>query len=186
MTPEDFARFLERLSPDAEEANRRYIRLHEKLVGFFYLRGIAATGQAADDTLDRAAVKICAGTPVPDVPKYCLGIARNVASEMYRREQRERATFLLFLQNLADNSDEEIERIQRILKPCFDQLATEEQELLAAYCQIFRGRARAEHRRQLAETMNTTVPSLRMRVTRLRTILTACAKKRSSESSAQL
>lgn len=186
MTPEDFARFLEHLSPDAEEANRRYMRLHEKLVGFFYLRGIASTGQAADDTLDRAAVKICAGTPVPDVSKYCLGIARNVAREIYRREQRERATFLVFIQNLADNSDEEIERIQHILRPCFEQLAVEDRELLAAYCQIFHGRARAEHRRALAETMNTTVQSLRMRVTRLRSTLTECVKHRSKQSPARL
>ncbi len=181
MSPEEFARFLEHLSPDMEEAGRQYTLLHKKLAGFFYLKGVSEPGMAADETLDRAAVKICAGTPVPDVPKYCIGIARNIVREGLRREQRERAVFQSFVENLNDDSDEEIERIERVLKPCFEQLADDERELLFGYCQVLRGRARAEHRRQLAEAMKTTVLALRMRVTRLRGILGECVEKRSRE-----
>jgi hypothetical protein len=176
VSPEAFARLLGALSPDADEAGRLYTRLHKKLTGFFGLRGIADPVAAADDAIDRAAVKLTAGAVVPDVEKYCLGIARNVARERRRLEQREGSTFQHFVENLADGSDEQIERIQRVLKPCFDQLAAEERRLLAAYCQVLRGRARAEHRRRLAEAMQTTVLALRMRVTRLRSILTDCVK----------
>src|SRR2546423_6723938 len=49
VSPEAFARFLEFLSPDTEEAGRRYTRLHEKLVGFFSLRGISDSLSAADE-----------------------------------------------------------------------------------------------------------------------------------------
>lgn len=181
MTPDEFARFLEHLSPDAEEAGRLYTRLHKKLTGFFYLKGISEAGKAADETLDRAAVKIYAGTPVPDVPKYCLGIARNVVKEGLRREQREKSVYMRFVEGLSDDSDEEIERIERVLRPCFEELSDEERELLLNYCQVLRGRARAEHRRQLADTMKTTVLALRMRVTRLRGILSECVQKRSRE-----
>ncbi len=179
MGREALARFLESLSPDTEEAGRRYARLHEKLAGFFRLKGISDPANAADETIDRAAIKIIGGAPVPDVDKYCLGIARNITKERYRRVQRENSAFLKFIDNLADATNEQVERIYRILKPCFEQLASEEQELLQAYCQVLRGRARAGHRRQLAETMNTTVLALRMRVTRLRNSLTDCVRKRS-------
>lgn len=176
-----FARFLEFLSPDAEEAGRRYTRLHKRLVGFFSMKGVSDPVSAADETIDRAILKITAGTPVPDADKYCMGIARNITKERFRRTQRESSAFLTFIEDLSNYSDEQVERIYRILKPCFEQLALEEQKLLMAYCQVIQGRARAEHRRHLAETMKTTVLALRMRVTRLRSILADCVKKLSLE-----
>lgn len=181
VSSDAFSRFLESLSPDAEEAGRRYARLHKKLVGFFSLKGIYDPASAADETIDRAALKIAAGAPVPDADKYSLGIARNIAKEKYRSAQRESTTFLTFIENLADAADEEVERIYQVLKPCFEQLSSEEQQLLLAYCQVLQGRARAEHRRQLAEAMTTTVLALRMRVTRLRSNLTDCVTKRSND-----
>jgi DNA-directed RNA polymerase specialized sigma24 family protein len=182
MRPEDFARFLEYLSPDMDEAGRRYIRLHDKLVNFFSLRGISDPANAADETVERARLKICAGADVPVVEAYCLGIARNVAKERWRREQKEHSVFPLFIESLANNSDEEVERIQRILKPCFEQLTKEDQAVLRAYCQELRGRPRAEHRRQLAEKMKTTMLGLRLRVTRLRSKLADCVRKHSEKS----
>ena len=181
MSPDEFTRFLERLSPDTEEAGRRYIRLHKKLVGFFVMKGISDPTTAADETLDRAADKICGGAPVPDVDRYCVGIARNIARERWRREQRESAVFLLFTRNLADNSDEEVDRICQVLKPCFDRLNAEDQTLLSTYYRVFRGRERAEHRRQMARTHKTSVLALRMRVTRLRKILTDCVRELAGE-----
>ncbi|HEV2765032.1 MAG TPA: hypothetical protein VGV38_18765 [Pyrinomonadaceae bacterium] len=169
------------LSPDPAEAGRRYTRLHKRLAGFFRMKGVSDPERAADDTIDRAARKISEGTPVPDADKYCLGVARNVAKEEWRREQRESSVFAIFLQNLSNNSDEEVERIQLVLKPCFEELSTDERELLVAYCGVLHGRARAEHRRRLAELRKTTVLALRMRVTRLRNALTLCAERRLAE-----
>lgn len=181
VTTEAFACFLECLSPDSEAAGRHYTSLHKKLVGFFNLKGVSDPVSAADETIDRAAIKIAAGTPVPDVDKYCMGIARNIAKERWRLAQREHSTFLNFVADIADNSSEQVERIHRLLKPCFDGLPVEEQNLIVAYCQVVRGRARAEYRRQLAESMNTTVLALRMRVTRIRSILSDCVTKRSND-----
>lgn len=182
INSEAFTRFLDSLASDTEVACLRYTRLHEKLVGFFSLKGISDPVNAADETIDRAMLKISSGTPVPDVDKYCLGIARNITKERFRRTQRENLAFTKFIEDLNNSSAEEVERINRILKPCFEQLTVEDQNLLLAYCQVIRGRARAEHRRQLAETMMTTVLALRMRVTRLRTSLTECVKNRLNES----
>ncbi len=179
LSPEAFAQFLERLDPDAEEAARAYTRLEKRLTGFFNLKGDSDPARAAEETLDRAAVKIAAGAPVPDVGKYCLGIARNVAKERARRTQREAWAFVKFVESAPGTGGGELERIYGVLKPCFEQLAAEEQRLLQDYCQVLRGRARAEHRRRLAEARQTTVLALRMRVTRLRTVLTDCVRKHS-------
>lgn len=175
-----FARFLKFLSTDEETAARIYTRMHEKLVGFFNLRGISDPVSAADETIDRAIIKIEAGTPVSDVQKYCSGIARNIVLERLRQAERETSAFHNFIESIQNTSDEQVERIYNLLKPCFEQLSAEEQRLLLAYCQIIQGRARAEHRRQLALAMHTTVLALRMRVTRLRNNLTDCVKKLSN------
>jgi DNA-directed RNA polymerase specialized sigma24 family protein len=181
VSPEDFARFLERLSPDLEEAGRLYTALHKKLVGFFYTQGISDPASAADESIDRAALKIQSGAVVPDVGKYCLGIARNLVKEKIRVTWREHLAFKKFIEALSNTSAEQVERIYSLLKPCFEQLGAEEQNLLLAYCHDAQGRARAEHRRELAETMKITVMALRIRVTRLRNNLSSCIQKRSNK-----
>ena len=180
MSPEDFDRFLERLSPDREEAGRRYLTLlNKKLIGFFNMKGVSDPAEAAEETIERAVVKIAAGADVPDVEKYCLGVARNVALERWRLGRREDAAFRRFVESLADDSSAEVERIERILKPCFDGLGGEDRELLVSYCRAPGSASRAEQRRRLAEEMRTTMLALRIRVSRLRAKLADCVEGRS-------
>jgi len=181
VSPEAFARLLAALSADPEEAGRLYTRLHQKLAGFFQLRGLSDPGDAADDTLDRAAARLASGADAPDLAKYCLGIARNIVRERWRREQREELVAQEFIAAAPGaEEEEEVRRIYLVLKPCLEELTADERELLMAYCHVARGRARAEHRRLLAERRQTTVLALRMRVMRLRGVLTDCVRKRSA------
>lgn len=183
MNSEDFTRFLELLASTSgnEDGASCYIRLHRKLEGFFTLRGIRGTAGAADAVIDIAVRKIAEGTPVPDAWKYCMGIARNVAKDLLRRERRETESFLKFLEDLDNDSTEQVDRITHVLKPCFEQLADDDKALLVAYCRIMQGRARAERRRELAAVMKMTVQAVRMRVNRLRKTLTDCVAKRSND-----
>ena len=181
MNSEDLARFLKYLSPDEEEAGCRFTRLHKKLTGFFSLNGDSDPESAAHVTIDRAASKISAGAVVPNVDYYCLGIARNILKERRRITRRENLAFHEFIQDLNNFSSELVERIHSKLKPCFEQLDVDDQDLLRAYCQNIRGRARAEHRRQLAETRGMTVLAIRVKVTRLRTTLMDCVRKQSND-----
>lgn len=181
LDPETLGRFLGALSPDAQEACLRYIRLHEKLDGFFRMKGISDAHSAADETIDRAMMKIAAGSDVPDVTNYCMGIARNIVKEKLRLMQRESSAFQNFIETLADSSAEQVERIYQVLKPCFEQLSAADQNLLIEYCQVLRGSARIEHRRQLAAKLDSTMLAVRMRVTRLRKTLTDCVKSSAAQ-----
>src|SRR5215470_8032438 len=83
LTADGFARLLERLDPDPEQAAHEYERLRRGLVKFFDWRGIWPPDECADDVLDRFARKVEA-TTVQDVSKYVYGIARLVALERRR------------------------------------------------------------------------------------------------------
>lgn len=183
MNSDDFKHFLDLLSSShgGEDAGLCYIRLYRKLEGFFNMRGIRDAAGATDATIDVAVRRIAGGAAVPDVEKYCKGIARNIAKEWLRRERRELDAFLEYMAELENGSGEQVERIERVLKPCFELLDDDDRELLVAYCRVLRGRARAEHRRELAASMDTTVQGLRMQVTRLRRGLTDCVRKRSDD-----
>lgn len=186
VSGEAFGRFLEFLSSDPDKAGHLYTLLHKKLVGFFSTKGVSDPCGAADETIDRAVLKIADDTPVSDVNNFCLGIARYIVKEGLRHTQRENSAFINFIKNLPTVPAEEVERFYGVLRHCFEKLPAPDQELLVAYCQVFRGRARAECRRRLAESMRLSVLALRMRVMRLRSVLTDCAQKRSADNSVPL
>ena len=177
---EALTRLLSAFSSDDEEAGRLYNTLHAKLVGFFNMKGVSDPMSAADEVMDRAGRRISEGVPVPNVNRYCLGIAKNVARERLRKTRREGSALLVLSGDLNEHWDDEVERIYRLLKPCFEQLSAKEQELLRKYCQPLEGRARAEHRRQMADEMKLSQKALGIRVTRLRRKLRGCVRKLSN------
>ena len=178
-----FALLLTFLCPeDSDEANRRYLRLHQKLAGYFRLKGMYDPVNDADDALDRAGEKIAKGKDIPDIDKFCMGIARNIVHERLRSKIREESAFLKFLDQSRDNNTEAVvNRITNLMKPCFEQLPQEDRDLLISYCKVPPGLDRAEHRRQLAASLKSTIAALRIRVTRLRRGLENCVKELSKK-----
>lgn len=173
-----FASLLRFLCPDdPDEASRRYLRLHQKLAGYFRLKGMSDPVRDADDALDRAAEKIVKGQDIPDIDRFCIGIARNIVLERLREKKREESAFLKFIAQNQDSSTETlVDRITNLMKPCFEQLPKDDRDLLTSYCKVPPGVDRAVHRRQLAESLKSTISALRIRVTRLRRGLENCVK----------
>jgi hypothetical protein len=169
---------LEALCPeDPDEANRRYLNLHQKLVGYFQMKGMMDPFKDADETLDRAGQKIAKGVVVPDINRFCLGIARNIVRERFRQMQHEESAFKQFIENYMDNSTEAVvDRIANFMKPCFERLPFEDRELLISYCNTPEGCSRAEHRLNLAHQLKSSISALRIRITRLRRVLEKCVK----------
>jgi hypothetical protein len=173
-----FASLLTFLDPDdPDEASRRYLRLHQRLAGYFRMKGMYDPVNDADDALDRAGEKIEKGQEIPDIDRFCMGIARNIVHERLRHKKREESAFLKFLNYSQDSSTEAtVDRIINVMKPCFEQLPADDQNLLTSYCKVPPGLDRAEHRRQLAKSLDSTIAALRIRVTRLRRNLANCVK----------
>lgn len=163
---------------DPNEAGQRYLRLHEKLCGYFRFRGVADPTAAADEALDRAARRIAEGVEVPDIDKFCLGIARFIVKEGWRSNNRESAAFLEFLEQ-HDRDDQT--RGFSLMRSCFEQLSQADKELLNSYCAAPRGRARARYRLELAKQLKLTVTAVRVRITRLRKGLDECVKELSKQ-----
>lgn len=179
-TREPFTLFLDFLCPgDPDEANRRYLSLHRKLEGYFRLRGMIDPVNDADDTIDRAARKIANGVSVPGVDKFCIGIARNIVRERFRQKKHEDDAFIQFTEDSQNNNNNEemIEEITNIMRRCFDRLPHDDRDVLQSYCKVPGGISRPEHRRQLAEKLQSTIEALRIRVTRLRRRLDECVKR---------
>ncbi len=172
-----FSSLLTFLCPDnPDEAGNRYLRLHQKLEGYFRTRGSGDPTAAADEALDRAGRRIAEGAEVPNLDNFCLGIARFIIKEGWRFDTRESTAFLQFLEQHEHATAEQIDRFS-FMKICFEELPLYDRNLLNSYCAALRGQARAKHRRELAEGLNVTVSALRIRVTRLRQGLDDCLKK---------
>jgi len=172
-----FSRLLTFLCPeDPDEAGRRYLRLHQKLEGYLRFSGVADPASAADEALDRAARRIAEGAEVPDIYKFCLGIARFIIKEGWRLNTRESKAFLQFLEQHERVTDDQADRFS-LMKTCFEQLSQPDRELLNAYCSAPPGLARARYRRELAQRQNLTVTAVRVRITRLRRSLDDCVKE---------
>lgn len=171
---------LKALCPDdMEEAHRRYLVLHKKLVGYFTLKGMSDPFTDADDTVARADEKIAKGKKVPDVTRFCMGIARNIVRERLREEKRKESAFREFWDTNKDKNTRAalLDQFTNLMRRCFKQLPKDDQSLLIAYCKGPSKTSLAEHRHRLAESHNWSIGALRIRITRLRVRLVECLKE---------
>lgn len=166
---------------DPDEAIRRYQVLHQKLEGFFRLRGMYDPVTDADETCDRAEEKLGKGFNIPDITRFCMGVAKNIVHERLRNRKREEWAWLELIGYSQDKSTAAVvEKIMNLMKPCFEELPEDDQELLIEYCKVS-PRERAQHRCTLAENLKLSIAALRIRVTRLRRRLQDCVKRLSKK-----
>lgn len=179
--PNNFYPFLfHALGPDddPDEANRRFLNLQKKLVGFFELSGTYDPATDADETFNRAEDKLAKGQHIPEIKRYCMGIAKNIVRERRRSKQREESAYQKLIDQSQDKSTESlVEKIMNLMKPCFEQLPERDRNLLMSYCKVPPGVDTAQHRRQLAAGLNLSISALRIRVTRLRRSLEDCLRE---------
>lgn len=163
---------------DPDEAGRRYLRLQQKLTGFFQLRGVADPTVAAGEALEWAARIIAEGNDVTDIDSVCLRIARYMMREGSRHNTPESAAFLQFLEQDPNENESGIDR-HRLMKLCFDKLPKSDRELLDAYCIAPPGLGRPQYLENLALQLSTSVTQLSIRVTQLRRGLDKCVEESS-------
>jgi len=169
--PSPLDEFLSWLSPDREEAERKYKELRRKLIQYFTRRGCHIPDELADETVDRASKKIAEGKVDRSVnPKsYCFGVAKNVDKEYQRSPQPDALDLdLPFVQPEPTWSERDL----ACLEECLARLKEHDRDLLTSYYQ-YTGSEKIKKHKEMAEKdggMN----ALRIRIHRIRNFLRDC------------
>ena len=167
-----FARLLERLHPDADQAAQEYERLRRGLVKFFDWRGASPPEECADDALDRLVQKL-EQTVVQDVRKYVHGIARLVALERRRGPAFSSIEDFPYADVAATRPADDEHPLRDCFDRCLGEMAEENRSLILRYYEGERS-AKITNRRRLATVLGVTENALRSRVQRLRDRLEQC------------
>lgn len=168
LTPEAFQKLLTFLSPDLEEAGRRYEEIRRRLITIFTCRGSSRPEELADETIDRVAKKVeeIGKTYVGNPSLYFYGVARKVFLESVRKKPHP-----LPLPEETPALEKELEN--ECLEQCMQQLIPRNRELILEYYRCDRS-AKIRYRKELAEKMDVALNALRIRAHRIRSNLQKC------------
>jgi DNA-directed RNA polymerase specialized sigma24 family protein len=178
LEPETFDRLLAALDPLRERAGEKYEAMRGRLLRFFLSRGVTAPEELADETIDRVGRKLAEGEQirVPDIGRYFLGVARNVARESWdldRRRRESQAAVAVALRSVAAAPGPSDDAVLGCLERCLASLPPESRDLVLRYYD-YEAPQRIERRRALAERLGVEPNALHIRLYRLRHRLEAC------------
>ena len=179
LTEESLNRLLGLLDPqDRERAGRMYAELRQALEKLFEWRGASRPEELADETLNRVARKVDAGEPVREVQHYCLGVARLILLESFKKRAREEQSLGEFsrMQTETAGAVGEGSATAECLARCLTRLTPENRDLVIRYYDG-EGAPLSANRRTLSERMGLPPGTLRMRMLRLRQELEECVAR---------
>jgi DNA-directed RNA polymerase specialized sigma24 family protein len=189
LTAKAFAKLLDRLGADGEQAGEKYEDLRRTLTRFFEWRGAPFPEEHTDETFNRIARKLDEGTDIKNIRAYCHEVARLVCMEAFKGHESRRTPLdeiTLEATTVApDDLDETAEKEQRLtcLDDCLRALPVESRELITEYYTDEK-RGRIDRRKILAERFGLRRDALANRAQRVRDKLeqcvTRCLKKNSS------
>lgn len=124
ITTVTFEKLMSRLAPDRERAAEVYETLRRRLTKYFDLKGLESPDTAADEALDRMALKIEAGEEVRDLVHYAFAVAHWVYLERFRAEDRERRAYARLTETRADNNEHLAAPYFATLEDCLHKLGS--------------------------------------------------------------
>lgn len=171
-----FNKLLECLGRDRLSAGEKYEQLRRSLIKYFNWRGSQQAEVDADETIDRLARKLYEGSEFEDIYTYALGMARLVALESLRTQEKAQKLSER-LPSLASDSEADEDAGKRVA--CFDNclanLSADKRELIVQYYQGDKG-TKIVNRQCLAEQLGMPINRLRIQAHRIREKLEACLK----------
>ena len=176
----DFDKFLALLDADRDAAGAKYEALRARLVKFFEWRNCETPFELADTVFDRLVKKIAAGEVVQNVNAYAAGVAQFVFKEYLRAFERrgEPLEENPNVRNLAGKNEENEAATDRFecLERCLKEMDTETRGLLIAYHDTDE-RTMIPTRKRLADALEISLNTLRIRVCRLKSKLENCVRE---------
>ena len=176
ITSESFNQLLKAISSDKLEAGVAYTKLRDSLVRFFQLKGDFAPDEAADETLDRVAIKFSQNTEIDDLTKYSFGVARFIFLERLKLANKEKIAAEGFYKDKISLKTEEESDGFSPLRECFERLDNEEKNILQTYFADIPHSKLIEQREQFSVKNDISVNNLRLKIFRLRQRLENCVK----------
>jgi hypothetical protein len=170
--PSPFDEFLSWLSPDREEAAKKYLELRRKLIRTFIRGGCHIPDELVDVTIDRASKKIAEGTVDRSVDPnaYSFGIARNVLREYWKKPRPGplEPDFLYVVLPRVWTEDH-----LACFRKCWARLSEHQRNLFKRWHLCEKGREKIEVHKEMAEKEGG-INALRVKIHRIRTILRNC------------
>jgi DNA-directed RNA polymerase specialized sigma24 family protein len=168
LTPEAFEKLLLWLSPNREQAGKKYEEIRRKLIKILTCRGCTCPEELADVAINRVTRRVpeIIDNYVGDPALYFYGVAHKVHLE-YVRKKRD------LVPPPAPDPPEEIERDYECLERCMERLTSKSRELVLEYYQEEK-KAKIDRRKELADRLGIAVNALRIRAHRIRASLQEC------------
>lgn len=181
----DFDALLDWLSPDRNEAGKKYEEIREGLFRFFRFKGVMNPEELTDETISRVAAKVTGFNDSKNVKviTYFIAFATNILHEYKRDLKKETVPLedLQIIQEIDEFFETEDDELLDFLKECLEKLLPEENDLLIEYYSEGKGK-KIEHRKKLAEQFKWEMSVLHVRVHRLKSKIGNCIRKKMKKS----
>lgn len=172
---EAFDRLLSWLSPNREEAGKKYEEIRVALIKIFLHRGLESAEDLADQTINRVIRKLpeiieaYEGNPA----HYFYGVARKVILE----QSRKKTAPLPPMPAPAPTPEPETEEMSppeyECLELCLGSLTEQNRNLILEYFREENG-TKISKRKELTQSLNISSHTLRMRACRIKASLRTC------------
>ena len=113
---------------------------------------------------------------IHDLECYALGVARLLVRESSKAAKRELEAYDAATRTAAP-ADPSLERLDRCVQACLDELPPESREIIVEYYSADK-HEKIVRRRELAERLGVSVTGLRLRAFRIRQCLAKCVARR--------
>ncbi len=177
----NFDKLLELLDADRAAAGVKYETLRQRLIKFFEWRNCETSEELADTVFDRILRKIAEGEEIQNINAYSAGVAQFVFKENLRNPAflSESLDENPNIQNLAEKDKSEEYETDNLrfgcLEKCLAAMNLETRRLLIAYHDTDE-RTMISTRKLLAESLEISLNTLRIRVCRLKSKLENCVR----------
>ena len=171
VTQAAFDSLLSWLDPDRDAAALKYEQIRRRLITLFTCRGRPDAEDLADETINRVTLKApqVAADYVGDPSLYFYGVAQKVFLESLRK--RPPPAPAAPPPDPAEAEEAELEH--ECLDRCMGKQPEANRELLLAYYRDD-GRAKIDHRKEMASRLGVAQNALRIRVHRIRAAVQEC------------
>jgi DNA-directed RNA polymerase specialized sigma24 family protein len=180
LTPGSFERLLGRLDSNSVQAAEKYELLRQKLINSLIWKSCPESEAEAlvDTAFDRIANKLSAGEEIKNITAYAGEVARFVWLEHIRRYKElavgERLPEIAVVHNFEVLTDPDLRT--RCLRKCLAEVVPDDRDrsLIIGYYDLKTGEKNKDHRKNLAQKLNLTMTTLKVKACRIRERLEKC------------